>query len=391
MKRVIHFTRLRYASILLSAVLLVGGFTVGMLRGGFNFGVDFSAGMSQRFQINPQGAPASIGDVRQALAPLGQFDLQAVGDPGDQQFVVKVQVREQEEGFQDRMEGQIRSLLGTAFGAANVTILATDFVGPRYSQELVGQTVSIVAVALVLILIYAAFRFHFNYGAAAVLCLIHDALFMVALTLAFQIEFTTVTIAAILTIVGYSINDTIVIFDRVRENLTLMRESGLEYVFDTSITQTLGRTVLTSLTTLFAVGVLLVFGTGSVRDFSELMLIGVIEGTYSTVFIASPIVLWLENAGGRRRRAREVKKFGHMPSQPAVVRGQSMPAAERPEAGVPAPMPPRSETGTAPMRAEERPSPEAGVSQGAAGPAEAKPVVSVSRVQPTRKKRKKRR
>ncbi len=382
MKRVIHFTRLRWVMISISVTLITAGIVVGLLRGGFNYGVDFNPGLSQQVQIRPEGGEASIDQVRQALAPLGKYDLQAVGDPRSQRYVVKLQADRQQPGFQQQMEGRIRDLLGQAFGAQNVAILSSDFVGPRYSRELAGQTVSIVAVAVILILIYTAFRFKLDYGVAAVLCLVHDALFMIAVTLAFQLEFDTATIAAILTIIGYSINDTIVIFDRVRENLPLMRDAPLRLVFDTSLTQTLSRTLLTSLTVLFTVLAIYLFTTGSIKNFALLMLVGVVEGVYSTIFIASPLVLLWNQVAGRKRRAREEKRFGRLQEQPAAALSADGRMVEEEAAGA---LPEGSTEGDGAARA-----PASAPAPAQPGTAAPRPAVSVTRIQPTRKKKKKR-
>ncbi len=383
MKRVIHFTRLRWVMISISVTLIAAGIIVGLARGGINYGVDFNAGLSEQIQIK-EGVQAPIDQVRQALAPLGRFDLQAVGNPKEQRFVIKVQTTSQAPGFQQQTEDRIKQLLGQAFGAENVVTLASDFVGPRYSRELAGQTISIVAVAVILILIYTAFRFKVDYGVAAVLCLVHDTLFMVAVTMAFRLEFDTATIAAILTIIGYSINDTIVIFDRVREDLPLMRDVPLAHVFDTAITQTLSRTILTSLTVLFTVLSLFVFTTGSIKNFSLLMLVGVVEGSYSTIFIASPLVLFWRQLLGRRQRAHGVKKFGQFPEKPAASSPLAgVPMVSSPLAAGPLASPEDVESGEAGAAEAEGPAPES--QDGASG----RPTVAVTRVQPTRKKKKK--
>ena len=155
---------------------------------------------------------------------------------------------------------------------------------------------------------------------AAVLALVHDAAVMLAFAAVFRVEIDAATIAAILTILGYSINDTIVIFDRVRENQTLMRESSLETILDTSVTQTLGRTFITSGATMMAVLALFLLTSGSMKNFGLLMIVGIIEGTYSTIFIASPIVLEWENAMTKRRKRRELEKYGvHDHAKPAPV------------------------------------------------------------------------
>ena len=162
------------------------------------------------------------------------------------------------------------------------------------------------------------FRFPFVYGVAAVGALVHDALIMLGFAAVFRVEIDAATIAAILTILGYSINDTIVIFDRVRENQNLMRESSLETLLDASVTQTLGRTIITSGATMMAVLALFLLTSGSMKNFGLLMIVGIVEGTYSTIFIASPIVLEWETVMSRRRKRRELVKYGiHDHAKPA--------------------------------------------------------------------------
>ena len=210
--------------------------------------------------------------------------------------------------------------LQARYGDDQVILKRTDFVGPRLAQQLGSQAIWLIIIALVAILIYMAFRFPFVYGVAAVGALVHDALIMLGFAAVFRVEIDAATIAAVLTILGYSINDTIVIFDRVRENRNLMRESNLETLLDASVTQTLGRTVITSGATMMAVLALFLLTSGSMKNFGLLMIVGIIEGTYSTVFIASPIVLEWETFMSRRRKRRELEKYGirdHVKAVPA--------------------------------------------------------------------------
>ncbi len=309
-KRVIDFIRLRWIFIGFSIFTILAGVAGYVVNGGFNLSIDFTSGLAQQLRVDPAGAKATIAQVRTVLAPLNRFDLQAVGNPQDQEFLVKVLAPKVDSEFQTRTETQIQDLLGRAFGASNVKVQSSDFVGPRYSSELATQTIWILLVAILGILIYAAFRFQIIYGAAAVITTVHDALFMVAVTAIFRIEFTTTTVAALLTIIGYSINDTIVIFDRVRENRGLMREADLGTILNTSITQTLGRTILTNTTVFMSIIALYVVGSGDIKNFALLMIIGIFEGTYSTIFVASPIVYMWTKAKDRRRRRRDLAKYG---------------------------------------------------------------------------------
>jgi preprotein translocase subunit SecF len=334
MKRVIQFTKLRFLMIILSLLLIIGGAMGYFVRGGFNLGIDFTAGLTEQIQITPGTAEASIDQVRSSLADLGDFDLQVVGNPENQEFIVKVRAPSDDKSFQERMERQIFTLLADAFDAENVQVKQSDFIGPRYSKDLAVQTVSIVLVALVLILLYTAFRFKFTFAVAAVICLIHDVLVMMGVLAVFQLEVTTTTVAAILTIIGYSLNDTIVIFDRIRENQSLLRDAEFGLIVNTSITQSLSRTLLTSLTTLFAVVAIYIFATSSIRDFGLNLIIGVVVGTYSTIFIASPIVLGWQRSIDKRRKRRDVQRYGRgTPSLPhAAAAASGAPAAKPAEA-----------------------------------------------------------
>jgi preprotein translocase subunit SecF len=370
MKRSINFLNLRFVMIAISLLLIAAGVAGYFLRGGFNLGIDFTAGLVQQIRIDPAAVRVDIAEVRDALSEIDGVNLQVVGPPAGQQFSVKVIAPGEDPDFQTRMENELSQLLGEAFGAENLEIQASDFVGPRYSRELAGQTVSIVLVAMLLILIYTAFRFKIRYAIAAVLCLVHDTLVMLGVIAIFQLEVTTITIAAIMTIIGYSLNDTIVIFDRVRENQELMRDSDLEVILNTSITQSMSRTLLTSLTTLLAVATIFIFGTGDIKNFALNLMVGVVVGTYSTIFIASPIVLGWSRAVDRRRKRRDVQMYGRQAAAPAVQ-------VRREEAAVAAAEAAEAAGTEAKETARKEP----------AGP---KAPVKVTRVQPSRKKKKKR-
>ena len=366
MRKPINFLGLRFLMITISLLLITAGVAGYFIRGGLNFGIDFTAGLVQQIRIDPAAVSVDIAEVRDALSEIEGVDLQVIGPPASQQFSVKVIAPAEDRSFQNRMENRLSELLGEAFGLENLEIQASDFVGPRYSRELAGQTVSIVLVAMLLILIYTTFRFKIRYATAAVLCLIHDTLIMMGVIAVFRLEVTTVTIAAIMTIIGYSLNDTIVIFDRVRENQELMRDSDLAVILNTSITQSMSRTLLTSLTTLLAVATIFIFGTGDIKNFALSLMVGVVVGTYSTVFIASPVVLGWSRLVDRRRKRRDIQLYGRQAAIPAAQARREEAASEASERA------PAEERDTASKE-----------------PARPKAPVRVTRVQPTRKKKKK--
>jgi preprotein translocase subunit SecF len=316
---------------------------------------------------------ATTEKVRAALRDLGDVELQTLGKVEDQQFLLKMGMPKGDNlEFRQTIEAEVRGLLSKAFSADEVIIRKTDYVGPSLAGELAIQTVSVIGVALVLMLIYLSLRFRFEYALACVLCVIHDSAVMVTVGLYMGVEFSTSVVAAILTIIGYSVNDTIVIFDRVREDVTLMRDAEERVLFDTALTQTLGRTIITSFATLLAVVALYVFTTGSLKDFSLMMIVGIVVGSYSTIYIASPIVMAWHDVAKRRQRRRNAVKFGI--AAPASE-PQKRAVAEKSEGGEAAEAAEGEAVEKAPAAADAAP-------EGALGTGE------VVRQQPSRKKKK---
>ncbi|MDR1933677.1 MAG: protein translocase subunit SecF [Spirochaetales bacterium] len=308
--KVIQFLKYGKLTIIISLLCIAGGIAATIVQGGFNLGLDFQAGLSQQMRI--EGAPASIGSVRDALQNIDGVQIQETGAAGAQEYIIKV--KQQGSGsditFQEDMRAQIFKALEAAFGAQSVKELQSEYVGPRFSSDLASQTILLTLFALLLILVYCWFRFKLGYAVAAIAATIHDTLFMVGVIGAFQFEVSTATVAAILTIIGYSLNDTIVIFDRIRENSALLRESPFPLIINTSTTQSLSRTIITSLTTLLAIVALYIFGSGDVRQFALNMIIGVVVGTYSSLFIACPVLNGWKNTAERRRRKKDASKSG---------------------------------------------------------------------------------
>jgi preprotein translocase subunit SecF len=254
--------------------------------------------------------PIGMAEIRDALASLGTFNLQTVGKPSSQEFIARKEAPSTLSGdFQVKMEQDVVKALGDRFGADQVIMKQTNFVGPRMSQALASQSVWLVIIALAAILGYMCLRFPPIFAFAGVVGIAHDALFIMAYAAVFRIEFDAGAIAAILTIIGYSINDSIVIFDRVRENRGLMHDADPLLIMDTSVSQTLGRTFITSGATLLTVISLFIFTTGTIKNFAVLMLAGVLEGTYST-FISNFLVCEWEIRMGKRRKRLEMAKYG---------------------------------------------------------------------------------
>jgi preprotein translocase subunit SecF len=253
--------------------------------------------------LAPGSTPVSIGDVRESLTSLGRVvSVQQLGLDEDRHFMIRL-----DEGEAGTIPTErIITALEAYFGSGGVAVLRSDYVGSRFSKNLTDQAGMLVGLTLLLILLYSSIRFKPQFAIGAVLAIIHDGLIMVAFVVWSRMEFNTTTIAAILTILGYSINDTIVIFDRIRETRRIYPDDPFVTVLNRSLSETLGRTIITTATTMLAVMFLFVFTTGSMRDFALALLVGMFSGVYSTIFIASGFVyLWDIEA-----KKREQKKLG---------------------------------------------------------------------------------
>jgi len=301
MEKTYNFTKLRFVMLSLSIVLIAAFWGGTFLRGGFNFGIDFQAGLNQRIQITAS-SDVTEREVKDALAGIGSLQVQAIGDVAEKEFMVRVGVDETIENFQRVVKDDILSKLETAFGNGAVEIRSSDYVGPRFAGSLTSQTIFLTIFALLLILVYIWIRFKLNYALSAIAAIFHDVLFLLGFIGVFQLEFSTATIAAVLTIIGYSLNDTIVIFDRIRENSKVVKGKTFEDIINISVTQSLSRTVITSVTTLIAVTSIFVLATGSIQTFALNLIVGVIIGTYSSVFIASSILLGWHNLGTKQTK-----------------------------------------------------------------------------------------
>jgi preprotein translocase subunit SecF len=240
--------------------------------------------------LAPDAAPVNADKVRAAMASVPGCTVQSLGVPAERRFMIRVEDQAKTAGFAQTANTEVSAALTAAFGAGEVAVNRSDYVGSRFSKNLTDQSFMLVSLTLLLILGYCWIRFNFQFSAGAVLAVAHDALIMVSFIAWTRMEFNTTTIAAILTILGYSINDTVVIFDRIREVMRLYPEDGLKKNLNRAITETLSRTFITTLATMFAVLSLFLFTSGSMKDFALALIIGMISGTYSTIYIASAFV-----------------------------------------------------------------------------------------------------
>ena len=253
--------------------------------------------------LPPNAAPFRIEDVRASLLPLGTVAVQNLGVPGERRFMIRMEDKEFGNTGGGVPAEKIMAALENNFGKGEVAVTRTDYVGSRFSKQLTDQVGLLTAMTLLLILIYSSIRFKPQYAIGAVIAILNDALVIVAFVVWTRMEFNTTTIAAILTILGYSINSTIVIFDRVRENRRIFPDDAFVDVLDRSITGTLSRSIITTFTTMLAVISLFLFTTGSMKDFALALLVGMTSGFYTSTFIATGFVyLWDVQANKREKK-----------------------------------------------------------------------------------------
>ena len=274
----------RYIAYLFSLTLIFGSWFYGVFIKGPKFGIDFTGGVLVQVKINdPQ---VTTGTIRELFK--GKVEGILVQNvEGESEFLIKAPAI----GDPNKTVNTVRKILTEKFDG-KVDIRKVEMIGPTVGKELREKGIMAIIYALLGILIYVAWRFEPIFAFGAVLALIHDALATTGIFMAVGREFSLPVIAALLTVIGYSINDTIVVYDRIRENMKIfLRSKPFEEIVNESINQTLSRTVITSLTTLFVVLCLYLFGGGVINDFAFVLLVGIIVGTYSSIFIASAIVV----------------------------------------------------------------------------------------------------
>ncbi len=278
------FIALRHIAYAVSVLMVVASMGL-FFTNGLNFGIDFRGGTM--IEIGTEG-PADIGDLRSRLSSLnlGDVQVQEFGAPDD--VLIRVEQQAETDGSDQNVVDIIRAELGE-----DVEYRRVEVVGPKVSSELVEAGTLAVVLAVILMLVYIWFRFEWQFSVGAVLALLHDVLLTIGIFSLIQLEFNLSIIAAILTIVGYSMNDTVVVYDRVRENLRKYKKLDLGELLDRSINETLSRTAMTSITTLLALLALYVFGGEVIRGFTFAMMWGVFIGTYSSIFIAAPLLMIL--------------------------------------------------------------------------------------------------
>lgn len=274
---------------LIASVFCICLSIVAIIVPGLNFGIDFRGGILIEVKLEKA---VDIGTMRRQLGTLGlgEISIQEFGSPDT--VLLRVEKQSGDSVAQQKAVEVVRSSIDETFDG-KIDYRRVEFVGPKVSQELIEAGAFAVFLAVILMLGYIWFRFEWHFGIGAVVALIHDVILSIGMFAVTQMEFNLSTIAALLTIVGYSINDTVVVYDRVRENLRRYKSMPLPNLLDRTINDTLSRTTMTSATTLLALIALVIFGGEVIKGFVIAMMWGVVIGTYSSIFIAGPLLIYL--------------------------------------------------------------------------------------------------
>lgn len=270
---------------------------------GFRQSIEFTGGT--QIELRFATAPA-IADVRAAIADGGHGDAEITTFGSPEEIVIRAQEEQQVENLAAGAESvarEIEEILRQRFGAESFEVVSTQGVGPRVGDELRRQSTVAMLIAFGLTLIYLSWRFEWRFAAASVLATLHDIVATLAFMKYLDIEISVFVVGAVLTVVGYSMNDKVVVFDRVRENLKLHRKLSLYDLLNRSVNETLPRTVMTGSTTLATLLALLIFGGAVIRPFAWVLLFGIVIGTFSSIFVASPLLLWIEKRWPRETDA----------------------------------------------------------------------------------------
>jgi len=292
----IDFIKLSPKMAIASTILVLLSFSSLFYRGGLNYGIDFAGGTMVEVRF-PQAV--AVGDVRAALEQpdIREATVQDIGG-GSNDFQIRVQAGETEMG--SAVADAVKRGLQAKFGEGSFDVLRVEAVGPKVGKELWRQALLAVLASTVVMGIYIWIKFNLAFGIGAAVALLHDVLITVGALLVFNMEFDLTTVAALLTVVGFSVNDTVIISDRIRESRIRMRKEPLETVMNVAINETLSRTIINSGTAILVTAALYALGGPVIHSFAFALLVGFIIGTYSSIFVATPIVLAVERRTARR-------------------------------------------------------------------------------------------
>lgn len=293
----IDFMGKKYIAFVFSGILSIIGVIaiIQIANGKANLGIDFAGGTSIQLKFEK---PVVLHNIRKALEDSGIRDLDLQDLPTENKILIRVKKTEQQLG---RTSDAITNILSQKLPDNKYVVDSTTEIGPKVGGKLRADTAKAGAFAVIGILVYVAFRFKFNFGVGATIATFHDVLAVLGVFFLMGREINLILVTALLTIAGYSLTDTVVVFDRIRENLKIRHKEPLEAIMNASINEVLSRTIITSLTVLLSSIALFFFGGEVIHDFALAMIMGVVIGTYSSIFIASPtVLLW----GGKRPFAK---------------------------------------------------------------------------------------
>ena len=305
----IPFMKWRKWSFLFSGIASVLCFVV-LYTHGMNTGIDFQGGTLMEIQV--KSGPADLEGIRSQLNGLGLGEVQVQSFGAEDDVLIRIARQEGGDEAQAAVVSKVQASLGDG-----VDYRRTEMVGPRVSGELAQNGILGIISALGLIMVYVWFRFEWQYSFGAVIATLHDVVMTIGFFAVTQVEFNLSSIAAILTIVGYSLNDTVVVYDRIREMRRKYKRLNLVVLLDLAINQTLTRTTNTALTTLIALAALVIFGGEVIRSFTASMLFGVLIGTYSSIFIAAPILIFLDPQLAGDKSAKKAEDDSDEAAEPA--------------------------------------------------------------------------
>ncbi len=301
----INFIAARRYAIVLSVLMILAGIVSLVVKHGPRLSIDFRGGSIVELKVDPA---VDVGKIRAALKEGGVKATQVTTFGGPDEILIYIDKTDAADVVTADHK-TVRQVVAEAFPDHTVELRREETVGPKIGEELRKGATNAIFVSLVLIVLYLTLRFVFNFGLAAVLTLVHDVLITLGLFSLLDKEISLSIVAAFLTIIGYSLNDTIVVFDRIRENMRLRRKESYDEVINRSINETLSRTIITSLTTLFVAAMLFAVGGPVIHDFAFALTIGVIVGTYSSIYVASPLlVVWYKWRSTDRKRGRRPRK-----------------------------------------------------------------------------------
>lgn len=285
----IDFMSKRFIALGISALLTILGFVaaVQVARGTANLGIDFAGGTSVQIKFNSR---TNLHDVRKALEDGGIRDAELQDLPTENKMLISIK---KSEGNLGDLSGKIITILSQKFSHNNVVVDSTTEIGPKVGGNLRRDALVAILVATLGILVYVAFRFQFRFGVGATIATFHDVMAVLGIFYIMGREINLLLVTALLTIAGYSLTDTVVVFDRIRENLRTKLKKSAPEIVNESVNEVLSRTIVTSLTVLLTSVALFLFGGEVIHDFSLAMILGVVVGTYSSIFVASPVVLML--------------------------------------------------------------------------------------------------